>query len=105
MIRRPPRSTLFPYTTLFRSGENVGEGRWTPAKKKRIMDSRREGTRLLAETIAGLPEPPEVMVSVSGINYYGSRGNELLREESGPGNSFLARVCQEDRKSTRLNSS
>lgn len=77
------------------AGENVGEGRWTPAKKKRIMDSRREGTRLLAETIAGLPEPPEVMVSVSGINYYGSRGNELLREESGPGNSFLARVCQE----------
>jgi NAD dependent epimerase/dehydratase family enzyme len=77
------------------AGENVGEGRWTPAKKRRIMDSRREGTRLLAEAIAGLPEPPEVMVSVSGINYYGSRGNELLREESGPGNSFLARVCQE----------
>jgi NAD dependent epimerase/dehydratase family enzyme len=59
------------------------------------MDSRREGTRLLAETIARLPDPPGVMVSVSGINYYGSRGNELLREESGPGHSFLARVCQE----------
>jgi NAD dependent epimerase/dehydratase family enzyme len=77
------------------AAENVGDGRWTPAKKRRIMDSRRKGTRLLAETIAGLPEPPGVMVSVSGINYYGSRGNELLREESGPGNGFLARVCQE----------
>jgi len=77
------------------AAENVGDGRWTPAKKRRIMDSRREGTRLLAETIAGLPEPPGVMVSVSGINYYGSRGNELLREDSSPGNSFLARVCQE----------
>lgn len=77
------------------AAESVGEGRWTPAKKRRIMDSRREGTRLLAETIAGLSEPPGVMVSVSGINYYGSRGNELLREESGPGNSFLARVCQD----------
>ncbi len=77
------------------AGENVGEGRWTPTKKRRIMDSRREGTRLLAETIAGLPEPPEVMVSVSGINYYGSRGNELLREQSDPGNTFLAQVCQE----------
>jgi len=77
------------------AAEHVGEGRWTPAKKRRIMDSRREGTRLLAETLAGLSEPPEVMVSVSGANYYGSRGNELLREESGPGNSFLARVCQE----------
>jgi uncharacterized protein len=77
------------------AAESVGDGRWTPAKKRRIMESRREGTRLLAETIAGLPEPPGVMVSVSGVNYYGSRGNELLREESGPGNSFLARVCQE----------
>jgi len=36
------------------AAESVGEGRWTPAKKRRIMDSRREGTRLLAETIAGL---------------------------------------------------
>ena len=77
------------------AAESVGEGHWTSAKKRRIMDSRREGTRLLAETIAGLPEPPGVMVSVSGVNYYGNRGNELLREESGPGNSFLARVCQE----------
>ena len=77
------------------AGESVGEGRWTPEKKRRIMDSRREGTLLLAETIAGLPEPPGVMVSVSGVNYYGNRGSELLREESGPGNSFLARVCQE----------
>jgi uncharacterized protein len=77
------------------AGESVAEGRWTDAKKARIRDSRVQGTRLLAETIAGLPEPPEVMVSVSGVNYYGSRGNELLREESGPGNSFLAQVCQE----------
>lgn len=77
------------------AAESVGEGHWTPAKKRRIMDSRRDGTRLLAETIAGLSEPPSVMVAVSGINYYGSRGDELLREESGPGNSFLAQVCQE----------
>src|SRR5690606_41899898 len=30
LIRRPPRSTLFPYTTLFRSTDVVGEGRITP---------------------------------------------------------------------------
>jgi uncharacterized protein len=77
------------------AAESVGEGHWTQAKKRRIMDSRREGTRLLAETIAGLSEPPKVMVAVSGINYYGSRGNELLREDSGLGDSFLSRVCQE----------
>lgn len=76
------------------AGEPLTDVPWTLEKKARIMDSRVVGTRLISESIAGLSEPPEVMVSVSGINYYGSRGNELLREASGPGSGFLARVCQ-----------
>src|SRR5215203_3706089 len=76
------------------AGENI-VGRWTPAKKTRIRDSRIQGTRLLAETLAGLTSPPEVMVSASATGYYGDRGNELLREESAPGANFLAGVCQE----------
>ncbi len=76
------------------AGESIAEGRWTPEKKRRILESRVRGTRLLAETIASLPEPPKVMISASGVNYYGDRGNELLREDSGPGNNFLAEVCK-----------
>jgi uncharacterized protein (TIGR01777 family) len=76
------------------AGENI-VGRWTPAKKARIRDSRVRGTRLLAETIAGLSEPPRAMISTSATGYYGDRGNELLREESAPGTNFLARVSQE----------
>ncbi len=76
------------------AGESV-VGRWTAAKKARIRDSRVRGTRLLAETLAGLPAPPRVMVSASASGYYGDRGNELLREESAPGTNFLAGVCQE----------
>ncbi len=76
------------------AGETV-QGRWTPAKKARIRDSRVEGTRLLARTLAGLSAPPEVMVCASASGYYGSRGDEVLREESPPGDNFLARVCQE----------
>jgi uncharacterized protein (TIGR01777 family) len=76
------------------AGESIAEGRWTSAKKRRILESRRQGTRLLAETIANLSEPPGVMVSASAVGYYGDRGNELLREQSGPGNNFLAEVCQ-----------
>jgi uncharacterized protein len=76
------------------AGENIGEGRWTPEKKRRILESRREGTRLLAETIAGLSEPPRVLVSASAVGYYGDRGNELLREDSEPGSDFLAEVCK-----------
>ncbi|MCA1848044.1 MAG: TIGR01777 family oxidoreductase, partial [Actinobacteria bacterium] len=76
------------------AGESIGEGRWTPEKKRRIRESRTKGTRLLAETTAGLPEPPGVMVSASAVGYYGDRGNELLREDSGPGSDFLAEVCK-----------
>ena len=76
------------------AGENI-VGRWTPAKKVRIRESRVRGTRLLAETLAGLTAPPRIMVSASASGYYGDRGNELLREESAPGTNFLAGVCQE----------
>jgi uncharacterized protein (TIGR01777 family) len=77
------------------AGESIAEGRWTTEKKRRILESRRKGTGLLAEKIAGLPEPPSVMVSASATGYYGDRGNELLTEESEPGTLFLSRVCQE----------
>ena len=76
------------------AGESIDEGRWTSAKKARIRDSRVLGTRLLAEVVAGLNRPPKVMVSASAAGYYGDRGNEVLREDSGPGSDFLARVCQ-----------
>jgi uncharacterized protein len=76
------------------AGESIAEGRWNAAKKRRILESRELGTRLLAETVAGLANPPRVMVSASAIGYYGDRGNELLREESGPGSLFLSRVCE-----------
>jgi uncharacterized protein (TIGR01777 family) len=77
------------------AGESIAEGRWTEEKKRRILESRRKGTRLLAERIAALSEPPSVMVSVSAIGYYGDRGNELLTEESEPGDLFLSEVCRE----------
>lgn len=76
------------------AGENV-TGRWTAAKKARIRDSRVQGTRLLAETLACLQQPPKVMVCASAIGYYGNRGDELLREESPPGSGFLADTCRE----------
>jgi uncharacterized protein len=76
------------------AGESIAEGRWTAAKKARILKSRTRGTRLLAEAISNLSEPPRVMVSASAVGYYGDRGNELLREESGSGSDFLAEVCK-----------
>lgn len=77
------------------AGESIAQGRWSPDKKRRILDSRVQGTRLLAERIAALSAPPKVMVSTSAVGYYGDRGDEVLTEESGPGEDFLARVCRE----------
>lgn len=76
------------------AGENI-VGRWTEEKKRKILDSRVQGTHLLAETIAGLSKKPKAMVCASAIGYYGDRGNELLREESGPGDAFLSKVVEE----------
>src|SRR5256885_3617354 len=44
MIRRPPRSTLFPYTTLFRSGCRVRGGRCCPSPSPRITSRSEEHT-------------------------------------------------------------
>lgn len=76
------------------AGEPIAAGRWTDAKKRRIRESRVQSTRLLAETLARLQTRPRVLVCASAIGYYGSRGAEVLIEESAPGNDFLAEVCR-----------
>ncbi len=82
------------------AGENIAEGRWTSEKKRAILESRVRGTTLLSEALAQLTQPPAVFVSASAIGYYGSRGDEVLTENSSPGNGFLAHVCQEWEKAT-----
>jgi uncharacterized protein (TIGR01777 family) len=76
------------------AGENVF-GRWTPAKKQRIRESRVHGTRLVAEAIAGLTRPPRVLLAASAVGYYGDRGEEELTEGSAAGDDFLAHVARD----------
>jgi uncharacterized protein (TIGR01777 family) len=82
------------------AGVGIGDRRWTEQHKARVLDSRVRGTRLLAETLANLNKPPAVLVSASGIDYYGSRGNEILTESSSTGTGFLAEVCRQWEAST-----
>ena len=83
------------------AGENVAEGRWTEEKKKRIRESRVKGTRLLSETLAKLAAPPKVFLCASATGIYGSRGEEVLDEDSAPGKGFLAEVCREWEEATK----
>ena len=75
------------------AGENVS-GRWTDEKKRRIMDSRVNGTRNVVETIAKLENKPKVFISASATGIYGDRGDEILSEESAAGDTFLAEVVK-----------
>lgn len=72
----------------------ASQNRWTAAHKARIRDSRVEGTRLLAESLARLHQPPQVLVCASATGYYGHRGDEWLEEHASPGKGFSAEVCQ-----------
>jgi hypothetical protein len=79
------------------AGEGIGARRWSERQKRRIRESRTLGTRLVAETLAllaGSGGGPRVLVSASGVHYYGDRGDAVLTEESSPGDGFLAGVVQ-----------
>jgi uncharacterized protein len=76
------------------AGEPLGARRWSAEQRRRIWLSRTVGTRLLATTLAGLDTRPGVLVSASAVGYYGDRDAEELTESSGPGNGFLAELCQ-----------
>jgi len=75
------------------AGESIATGRWTADKKRRILESRTVGTRLLCETLSRLKSPPRTLVCASAIGYYGDRGDALLSEEHAPGHGFLPDVC------------
>mgnify|MGYP001943000288 FL=1 len=75
------------HAVLNLAGENIGDGRWTARRKQKIVDSRRDSTRLLGESIANLPDPPTVFIGASASGYYGDRKNEVVTEDSPPGGS------------------
>lgn len=83
------------------AGESIAQGRWTGAKKARIVESRVRGTELLAAALASLSDGPRVWVSASAIGFYGNRADEELDEESPPGSGFLADVCRRWELATR----
>lgn len=76
------------------AGESI-LGRWTRAKKARIRDSRVDPTRSLCAFLAGMEAPPRVLVAASATGFYGSRGEEVLGEESPSGDGYLPEVCRQ----------
>jgi uncharacterized protein len=77
------------------AARNIGDRlRWTAATKRDLLQTRVEGTGLVAGTMAGLAEGPRVLVCASGVGFYGDRGDEVLTEASSGGHGFLADVVR-----------
>ena len=75
------------------AGENIGSWPWTRERKRRILDSRVQGTRDLVAAIGRAGRKPAAFVAASGVGYYGNGGDTLLDETAPAGKGFLAEVC------------
>lgn len=84
------------------AGEGIASSRWTAEKKRRIRDSRVNGTSNLCESLLALTPRPRTLICASAIGIYGSRGDELLTEESSQGEGFLAEVTSEWEKASDI---
>ncbi|MEO0530554.1 MAG: TIGR01777 family oxidoreductase [Planctomycetota bacterium] len=76
------------------AGKGIADQRWTPAVKRLIVESRVQGTQLIARTLANLENKPRALVSASAIGFYGDRGDTPVDEDSSAGEGFLADTCQ-----------
>jgi uncharacterized protein (TIGR01777 family) len=76
------------------AGAGIGDRRWSPARKRLVLDSRVSATSLLVQAMLEMSPPPPVLVSASAVGYYGVRGDEELTEESPSGSGFLASLCR-----------
>lgn len=74
------------------AGAGIGEKRWSDEQKRIIRESRTSGTSLIASTIAGLDNPPSVLLSGSAIGFYGDTGDRRIDETAPAGNDFLSSV-------------
>lgn len=75
------------------AGEGIAEGRWSDERRQAILNSRVQGTGLIAKAVARMPHGPRVLVCASGASCY-PFGDTLHDEDSPLGDSFLAEVVK-----------
>jgi uncharacterized protein len=77
------------------AGASIADGRWSAARKAELRSSRIDTTRALVAALAKMNARPSVLVSATATGFYGNRGDELLTEESQPGNDYLSGLARE----------
>ena len=76
------------------AGAGIGDRRLTPARREVVLESRTQGTSLIARTLAAMDTPPRLLISASAVGFYGSRGDEVLTERSPAGDDFVATLVE-----------
>jgi uncharacterized protein (TIGR01777 family) len=77
------------------AGEPIAGKRWSAAQKERLRSSRIDATQSLVNAIAKAKIKPKFLINASAVGYYGPHGDEMVTENSGPGQDFLSRLCVE----------
>ena len=78
------------------AGAGVADRKWSQARKKELTDSRVFALQLLKQKINRVGNPPKLLISASGINYYGEDSGETwVDETSRQGGGFLAYLCEQ----------
>ena len=75
------------------AGAPIGDGRWTEARKKLLLDSRVDTTAKLVQWMARAKRRPPVLVSASAVGYYGEQGDRPITEHTPPTPGFTHDLC------------
>ncbi|CCH49262.1 TIGR01777 family oxidoreductase [Pseudodesulfovibrio piezophilus] len=84
------------------AGESIAGGRWTEARKKRILESRVHAGQRIVEAVRLADSLPGALIQASAVGYYGIRESSTVDERNGPGEGFLAEVARQWEQSTAV---
>ena len=88
-----PQALAGVHVIVHLAGAGVADQRWSPQRKKEILNSRIESTELLYQSLKAIPNEVHTFVGASAIGYYGfNLSDDLLNEDSMPGRDFLSTV-------------
>lgn len=90
-----PEAVEWADAIIHLAGAGVADKRWTDERKKLILDSRVQGTRLLYKAVERAIKKPNAFISASAVGYYGfDTCASLMDENHEPGSDFLAQVVE-----------
>ena len=85
--------TPLPEVVIHLAGENIAARRWGAAQRRRLVESRETGTRVLIRGLRQAGARPRLMLFASAVGWYGDRGDEPLDETAAPGGGVPSEIC------------